>query len=101
MPKFRLWPRPGSAPCIIDYPRSLSPGRNRRSTAVTGRECNKVALSSCDLVRKREELVTNYDAKRERILPGWIRSEMTAGIMANEKFVSNVMPRIPMPRFAD
>jgi hypothetical protein len=24
------------------------------------------------------------------ILSGWIRSEMTAGIMGNEKFVSNV-----------
>jgi hypothetical protein len=33
------------------------------------------------------------------ILPGWIKSEMTAGIMANEKFVANVMPRIPVRRF--
>src|ERR1700722_16953811 len=35
------------------------------------------------------------------ILPGWIRSDMTAGIMANEKFVANVMPRIPMRRFGE
>ena len=35
------------------------------------------------------------------ILPGWIRSEMTAEIMTNEKFVSNVMPRIPMRRFGE
>src|SRR5580704_7470207 len=35
------------------------------------------------------------------ILPGWIKSEMTAGIMANEKFVANVMPRIPMRRFGE
>jgi NAD(P)-dependent dehydrogenase (short-subunit alcohol dehydrogenase family) len=33
------------------------------------------------------------------ILPGWIKSEMTEGIMANEKFVANVMPRIPVRRF--
>ena len=26
---------------------------------------------------------------------------MTAGIMANEKFVSNVMPRIPVRRFGE
>ena len=26
---------------------------------------------------------------------------MTAGIMANEKFVANVMPRIPMRRFGE
>lgn len=35
------------------------------------------------------------------ILPGWIRSEMTAGAMANDKFVGNVMPRIPMRRFGE
>jgi NAD(P)-dependent dehydrogenase (short-subunit alcohol dehydrogenase family) len=35
------------------------------------------------------------------ILPGWIRSEMTAGLMANEKFLANVMPRIPMRRFGE
>ena len=35
------------------------------------------------------------------ILPGWIRSDMTAGIMANEKFVANVMPRIPVRRFGE
>ena len=35
------------------------------------------------------------------ILPGWIRSEMTAGVMANEKFVANVMPRIPVRRFGE
>ena len=35
------------------------------------------------------------------ILPGWIKSEMTAGIMANEKFVANVMPRIPVRRFGE
>ena len=35
------------------------------------------------------------------ILPGWIKSEMTEGIMANEKFVANVMPRIPVRRFGE
>jgi len=35
------------------------------------------------------------------ILPGWIKSDMTAGIMANDKFVANVMPRIPMRRFGE
>ena len=35
------------------------------------------------------------------ILPGWIKSDMTAGVMANEKFVANVMPRIPMRRFGE
>jgi NAD(P)-dependent dehydrogenase (short-subunit alcohol dehydrogenase family) len=35
------------------------------------------------------------------ILPGWIKSDMTAGIMANDKFVANIMPRIPMRRFGE
>ena len=35
------------------------------------------------------------------ILPGWIKSDMTANIMANEKFVANVMPRIPVRRFGE
>src|SRR5712671_598163 len=35
------------------------------------------------------------------ILPGWIKSHMTAGMMANEKFVAAVMPRIPMRRFGE
>jgi NAD(P)-dependent dehydrogenase (short-subunit alcohol dehydrogenase family) len=35
------------------------------------------------------------------ILPGWIKSEMTAGVMGNEKFVANVMPRIPMRRWGE
>jgi NAD(P)-dependent dehydrogenase (short-subunit alcohol dehydrogenase family) len=35
------------------------------------------------------------------ILPGWIKSEMTAGLMDNDKFVANVMPRIPMRRFGE
>ena len=35
------------------------------------------------------------------ILPGWIKSDMTAGIMGNEKFVANVMPRIPVRRFGE
>lgn len=35
------------------------------------------------------------------ILPGWIKSDMTANIMANDKFVANVMPRIPVRRFGE
>jgi NAD(P)-dependent dehydrogenase (short-subunit alcohol dehydrogenase family) len=35
------------------------------------------------------------------ILPGWIKSEMTQGVMANEKFAGAVMPRIPMRRWGE
>jgi hypothetical protein len=32
-------------------------------------------------------------------LPGWIETNMTAGAIGNEKFASNVLPRIPMRRW--
>ena len=35
------------------------------------------------------------------ILPGWIRSDMTARVLADDKFVSAVMPRIPVRRFGE
>ena len=33
------------------------------------------------------------------ILPGWIESEMTAGAFGWDKFVQNVMPRVPLRRW--
>jgi NAD(P)-dependent dehydrogenase (short-subunit alcohol dehydrogenase family) len=35
------------------------------------------------------------------ILPGWIKSDMTARVLVDDKFVSAVMPRIPMRRFGE
>src|SRR3954462_501615 len=35
------------------------------------------------------------------ILPGWIKSDMTARVLADDKFVAAVMPRIPMRRFGE
>jgi NAD(P)-dependent dehydrogenase (short-subunit alcohol dehydrogenase family) len=35
------------------------------------------------------------------ILPGWIRSDMTARVLADDKFVGAVLPRIPMRRFGE
>jgi NAD(P)-dependent dehydrogenase (short-subunit alcohol dehydrogenase family) len=45
--------------------------------------------------------LARYGITANAILPGWIKSEMTAGVMANEKFVANVMPRIPVRRFGE
>ena len=45
--------------------------------------------------------LARYDVTANAILPGWIRSEMTARVMADDKFVSAVMPRIPVRRFGD
>ncbi len=40
-----------------------------------------------------------YGITANAILPGWIDTDMTQGLQANEKFMSNVVPRIPMRRF--
>src|SRR5580765_6331574 len=59
----------------------------------------KAALNA--LCRALAVELARYGVTANAILPGWIRSDMTAGIMANDKFVSNVMPRIPMRRFGE
>jgi NAD(P)-dependent dehydrogenase (short-subunit alcohol dehydrogenase family) len=45
--------------------------------------------------------LARYGVTANAILPGWIKSDMTARIMADDKFVGAVMPRIPMRRFGE
>lgn len=59
----------------------------------------KAALNA--LVRALAVELARYGVTANAILPGWIRSEMTEGLMGNDKFVGNVMPRIPMRRFGE
>ena len=59
----------------------------------------KAALNA--LCRALAVELARYGVTANAILPGWIKSDMTAGTMANDKFVANVMPRIPMRRFGE
>jgi NAD(P)-dependent dehydrogenase (short-subunit alcohol dehydrogenase family) len=59
----------------------------------------KAAINA--LVRALAVELARHGVTANAILPGWIKSDMTADIMANEKFVANVMPRIPMRRFGE
>jgi NAD(P)-dependent dehydrogenase (short-subunit alcohol dehydrogenase family) len=59
----------------------------------------KAAINA--LVRALAVELARYGVTANAVLPGWIKSDMTAGIMGNEKFVANVMPRIPMRRFGE
>lgn len=59
----------------------------------------KAALNA--LCRALAVELARHGVTANAILPGWIKSDMTAGIMANDKFVANVMPRIPVRRFGE
>ena len=59
----------------------------------------KAAINA--LVRALAVELARYGVTANAILPGWIRSEMTEGLMTNEKFVANVLPRVPMRRFGE
>lgn len=59
----------------------------------------KAAINA--LVRALAVELARYGVTSNAILPGWIKSEMTAGILSNDKFVSNVLPRIPVRRFGE
>jgi NAD(P)-dependent dehydrogenase (short-subunit alcohol dehydrogenase family) len=59
----------------------------------------KAAINA--LVRALAVELARQGVTANAILPGWIKSEMTAGLMGNEKFVANVMPRIPLRRFGE
>lgn len=60
---------------------------------------SKAALNA--LTRALAVELARYGITANAILPGWIKSEMTEGIMATDKFVGAVMPRIPMRRFGE
>jgi NAD(P)-dependent dehydrogenase (short-subunit alcohol dehydrogenase family) len=58
---------------------------------------SKGALNS--FVRATAVEMARHAITVNAILPGYAESEMTEGLIANEKFVQNVIPRIPMRRF--
>jgi NAD(P)-dependent dehydrogenase (short-subunit alcohol dehydrogenase family) len=59
----------------------------------------KAAINA--LVRALAVELARYGVTANAILPGWIRSDMTSGLIANDKFVANVIPRIPARRFGE
>src|ERR1700676_4099150 len=59
----------------------------------------KAAINA--LVRALAGELARHGVTSNAILPGWIKSDMTARVLADEKFVGAVMPRIPMRRFGE
>ena len=60
---------------------------------------SKAALNA--LMRALAVEHARYGITANAILPGWIDTEMTEGLQANDKFMNNVVPRIPMRRFGN
>jgi NAD(P)-dependent dehydrogenase (short-subunit alcohol dehydrogenase family) len=59
----------------------------------------KAALNA--LCRALAVELARYGVTANAILPGWIKSDMTARVLADEKFVGAVLPRIPVRRFGE
>src|SRR2546430_9871463 len=59
----------------------------------------KAAINA--LVRALAVELDRHSVTANAILPGWNISDINAGLLANEKFVANVMPRIPVRRFGE
>jgi NAD(P)-dependent dehydrogenase (short-subunit alcohol dehydrogenase family) len=60
---------------------------------------SKAALNA--LARALAVELARYGITSNAILPGWIATEMTEGLFANQRFVDAVNPRIPMRRFGE
>ena len=65
--------------------------RNEHYAATKGGVTAMIKALSVELAR--------HGVTANAILPGWIETDMTAKVMANEKFAANVMPRIPARRW--
>ena len=59
----------------------------------------KAALNA--LCRALAVELARHGVTANAILPGWIRSDMTARVLTDDKFVRAVMPRIPVRRFGE
>ena len=59
----------------------------------------KAALNA--LARALAVEFARFGITSNAILPGWIATEMTEGLLANERFVEAVKPRIPLRRFGE
>ena len=66
--------------------------RGERSAATKGGLISMVKSMAVEFAR--------YGIRSHSILPGWIETPMTEKTIANDKFHGNVMPRIPMRRWA-
>jgi NAD(P)-dependent dehydrogenase (short-subunit alcohol dehydrogenase family) len=53
------------------------------------------------MVRGMAVEFARYDVRAHAILPGWIETNMTANAVADDRFKSKVLPRVPMRRWGE
>lgn len=58
---------------------------------------SKSAINS--MVKALAVELARYGITANAVLPGWVETEMTESLMGNDRFVANVLPRIPLRRF--
>ena len=51
------------------------------------------------IIRSLAVEYARYGIRAHAVLPGWIETDMTANLIANEKFHDNVLKRVPMRRW--
>ena len=67
------------------------PPRNEHYAATKGAMISMIRSLAVEYAR--------YGIRAHSVLPGWIETEMTANLMANEKVAENVLKRVPMRRW--
>ncbi len=75
------------------------------TSAIHGAPRNEAYASTkgavLSMVRGLAVEFARYGIRANSILPGWIRSDMTAGAQANDKFNERVIVRVPMRRWGE
>ncbi len=75
------------------------------TSAIDGAPSNEAYSSSktavLGLIRGLAVEYARYGIRANAVLPGWIRSDMTAGLQGWDKFNDKVISRVPMRRWGD
>jgi NAD(P)-dependent dehydrogenase (short-subunit alcohol dehydrogenase family) len=75
------------------------------TSAIDGAPRNQAYASSkagvLSMIRGLAVEYARYGIRANAVLPGWIATDMTAGLQGWDKFNQNVMPRVPMRRWGE
>jgi NAD(P)-dependent dehydrogenase (short-subunit alcohol dehydrogenase family) len=104
-----FWTFREAAKHMVERARAGDPGGSllvtSSTSAIHGAPRNQAYASTkgavLAMVRGLAVEYARYGIRANSILPGWIRSDMTAGAQANDKFNEKVITRVPMRRWGE